>query len=127
MIDLTNKQNGTGFSRVVKATACSFYGFKAAWINESAFRQELMLGAFMTPFIFILAQSRLHGLLLAGTILFVLFAEIVNSAIEALADSVTLEHHPLIGRAKDFGSSAVFIALVFLCLVWGESLFSFFR
>jgi diacylglycerol kinase (ATP) len=59
--------------------------------------------------------------------MFVLFAEIVNSALEALADSVTLEHHALIGRAKDLGSSAVFIALSFLLVVWGEAIFRYFH
>jgi hypothetical protein len=56
--------------------------------------------------------------------LFVLFAEIINSALEALADSITLEHRVLIGRAKDLGSSGVFIALSFLLVVWGEALLS---
>jgi len=124
MTQFTNKQNGDGIARIFKATRCSFEGFKAAWLHESAFRQELFLVFALFPFSFYLAQSRLHWLLLFGGLLFVLFAEIINSALEALADSITLEHRVLIGRAKDLGSSGVFIALSFLLVVWGEALLS---
>jgi diacylglycerol kinase (ATP) len=49
---------------------------------------------------------------------FLLFAEIINSAIEALADQISTDHHELIGRAKDLGSAGVFLAMVILSLVW---------
>lgn len=126
MSTLTNKQNGIGIKRISKATICSYQGFKAAWKYESAFRQELIMSIALVPFSFVLAQSTHHWLLLCGSILFVLFAEITNSALEALADSITLEHHPLIGRAKDMGSSGVFIALSLLLIVWGEAAFVYF-
>ncbi|GAA6184670.1 MULTISPECIES: diacylglycerol kinase [Alteromonadaceae] len=123
---LVNKPNGTGFSRIFKATQCSFRGFSAAWQHESAFRQELILVMVMLPFAFVLSSSTVHLMALIGTLLFVLFAEIINSAIEALADAVTLENNILIGRAKDMGSSAVFIALTILTLVWLEAIWRFF-
>jgi diacylglycerol kinase (ATP) len=123
----TNKQNGIGIKRIFKATICSYYGFRAAWTHESAFRQELVMAIILIPLTFLLTDSANHWLLLFGSIMFVLFAEIVNSALEALADSVTLEHHVLIGRAKDLGSSAVFIALSFLLVVWGEAIFRYFH
>jgi diacylglycerol kinase (ATP) len=122
MPTLTNKQNGIGIKRIFKATVCSYHGFRAAWTHESAFRQELIMAIVLIPMTFLLAESSHHWLLLFGSIMFVLFAEIVNSALEALADSVTLEHNALIGRAKDLGSSAVFIALSFLLVVWGEAI-----
>ncbi|MBL4911488.1 MAG: diacylglycerol kinase [Alteromonadaceae bacterium] len=120
----TNKVNGTGLSRIFKATYCSFKGFKAAFKYESAFRQELLLTLFLAPFSFYLAQSNLHHIMLIASLLFLLFAEIINSALEALADKITLEHDELIGRAKDLGSSGVFIALTLLCLVWGEAVYT---
>jgi diacylglycerol kinase (ATP) len=123
----TNKQNGIGIKRIFKATICSYYGFRAAWTHKSAFRQELVMAIILIPLTFLLTDSANHWLLLFGSIMFVLFAEIVNSALEALADSVTLEHHVLIGRAKDLGSSAVFIALSFLLVVWGEAIFRYFH
>ncbi|GAB2707940.1 diacylglycerol kinase [Aliiglaciecola sp. 3_MG-2023] len=123
---IVNKPNGTGLSRIFKATQCSFRGFVAAWQHESAFRQELLMTLVLLPFSFVIASSTLHLLVLIGTLLFVLFAEIINSAIEAIADAVTLENNILIGRAKDMGSSGVFIALTLLTLVWLEGIWRFF-
>jgi len=51
-------------------------------------------------------------------LLFLLFAEIINSALEALADRISLEHHELLGRAKDLGSAGVFIAMLVVILTW---------
>jgi diacylglycerol kinase (ATP) len=122
----TNKPNGKGLQRIFKATWCSYKGFKAAWLYESAFRQELVLCAVLLPFSFVLCGSRGHWLALVACLLFLLFAEIINSALEALADCVSLEHHPLIGRAKDMGSAGVFIALSLLILVWGDAAIRYF-
>jgi diacylglycerol kinase (ATP) len=119
-----NKPNGKGLGRVLKATYCSYKGFKAAWVHESAFRQELLLVIILLPLSFLLSQSRAQLVMLIVSLLFLLFAEIINSAIEALADSVSLEHNVLIGRAKDMGSSGVFLAISILVLVWGEALYS---
>ncbi|WP_166424189.1 diacylglycerol kinase [Paraglaciecola sp. 20A4] len=121
----SNKLNGTGWRRIAKATQCSFQGFKAAWLFESAFRQELILCALLLPCSLILKQSAFHWLALIISLLFLLFAEMINSALEALADSISLDHHPLIGRAKDMGSSGVFIAMFIVLLVWGEALWRY--
>lgn len=118
-----NKPNGNGISRVFKAAYCSIKGFKAAFQHEAAFRQEVILSAVLLPTIYWLAQSSLHALFMAFCIAFLLFAEIINSALEALADKITLEHDELIGRAKDLGSSGVFIAMTFLKLVWLEAIY----
>lgn len=123
-VSITNKPNGAGLGRIFKATLCSYQGFKAAWINESAFRQELILVVLMLPLSFILSTSTHHWLMLVATLLFLLFAEIINSALEALADKVSLEHDPLIGRAKDMGSAGVFLAICMIVLFWGEALYS---
>lgn len=117
-----NKPNGTGISRIINATLCSVRGFKAAWLHESAFRQELLLVMLLLPLSFMLCTSRNHWLLLFASLLLLLIAELVNSALEALADAITLAHHPLIGRAKDIGSAVVFVALCLLVVVWGEAL-----
>lgn len=117
-----NKPNGVGLMRILKATKCSYLGFIAAWRHESAFRQELVMVIILLPFSFVLSESRTHWLMLFMSLMLVLFAELVNSAIEALADTITLEHHPLIGRAKDIGSAVVFIALTILAVVWGDAI-----
>ena len=119
-----NKPNGTGLTRIIKAAHCSIKGFKAAFTHESAFRQELFLAMILLPASFYLAQSNLHQLLLIATLFFVLFAEIINSALEALADKITTEHDELIGRAKDLGSAAVFVAISLLVLIWAEALYT---
>ena len=120
-----NKPNGRGLRRLIKATMCSCKGFQAAWHYESAFRQELLLVMILLPLSFLLCDSRNHWLLLFASLLLVLFAELVNSALEALADAITLAHHPLIGRAKDIGSALVFVALLLLLVVWGEAIWRF--
>jgi diacylglycerol kinase (ATP) len=118
-----NKPNGAGLSRIFKATRCSFQGFRATWQHEAAFRQELMLVVIMFPFSFWLAQTTTQWLLMIMSLLFVIFAELINSALEALADRITLEHDELIGRAKDIGSAGVFIALTQVTVIWGTVLY----
>lgn len=121
MIPEVNKPNGLGVKRIINAANCSVKGFKSAWSYESAFRQEVGLAVLMFPLSFLLAQSSLHWVALFCTLVLMLFAEMINSAIEALADSVTLDHHALIGRAKDMGSAAVSLSFIIVAVVWGHA------
>lgn len=118
MKDYSNKPNGTGVYRIYKAAYCSYKGFKAAHKYEAAFRQEVIMCAILAPISFFLATSTTELMVLLMTLAFVLFAEIINSAIEALADKITTEHDELIGRAKDLGSAGVFIAFSLLVFCW---------
>ncbi len=117
------KPNGLGIKRIFKATYCSYLGFKAAFIEEAAFRQELLLSIILLPISFWLASSVLHWALLVSTLLIILIVELLNSAIEALTDRVSTERHVLSGRAKDMGSAAVTLSLMILMIVWGASLY----
>lgn len=119
----TNKPNGGGIERIVKATYCSYLGFKAAFKEEAAFRQELGLTLILFPVSFWLAEGVLHWAGLVVTLLLVLIVEMLNSAIEALTDRVGTERHVLSGRAKDMGSAAVTLALTVVAIVWGASLY----
>ncbi|WP_337842791.1 diacylglycerol kinase [Rheinheimera sp.] len=112
------KPNGSGLGRVLKAADCSRKGLAAAWINEAAFRQEAALIVLALPFAWYLAADFAQFALLMGVWLLVLIVELLNSAIEALTDRVSLERHVLSGRAKDMGSAAVSLALLFVALVW---------
>ena len=85
------KPNGLGIKRIFKATYCSYLGFKAAFIEEAAFRQELLLSIILLPISFWLASSVLHWALLVSTLLIILIVELLNSAIEALTDRVSTE------------------------------------
>ena len=107
-----------GFRRIAAALGYSYKGLKAAVRYESAFRQELILAVVLAPCAFLLGRNALEVILLMGMVLMVMIVELLNSAIEAVADAVSLESHPLLGRAKDLGSAAVFVALATAVLVW---------
>jgi diacylglycerol kinase (ATP) len=107
-----------GLARVLHASRYSWQGLKAAWKHEAAFRQEVLIGV---PFIAIAAftaPGRLEALALIGVIVLAWVTELLNSGIEAVADAVSLNQHPLLGRAKDFGSAAVMLTVAFAAIVW---------
>ena len=112
------KPGYTGIQRVTKAAGYSWQGFRAAWKNESAFRQECGIGLFMLPFAFVIGQSMLQVVVLITVLGIVLITELLNSAIEAVVDRVGHEHHDLAGQAKDMGSAAVFVSLALVVTVW---------
>ena len=112
------KPNGSGFSRILKATYCSLLGFKAAYQHEAAFRQELWLILLLTPIAWFISATFSDFVVLMVVMLFVLVVELLNSAIEAVVDRVGLERHELSGRAKDLASAAVSTSLLIAGLVW---------
>jgi diacylglycerol kinase (ATP) len=113
----TFKSTG-GLKRLLAAASYSMKGLAAAWRQEASFRQEVIIGVLLGPVAVWLAPTLLQALVLMGAIVFVWMVELLNSAIEALADAISLEHHPLIGRAKDIGSAAVLLSLVLATGVW---------
>jgi diacylglycerol kinase (ATP) len=112
-------QGPKGLDRIIKAFGYSLKGFKAAFENEAAFRQELALAVIMVPAGFWLGQTPIEQALLVGVVLMVLVVELLNTAVEAVVDRVGNEHHELAGRAKDMGSAAVFLSLTVVLIVWG--------
>ncbi len=113
------KPGATGLTRIINAFGYSMKGFRAAIQHESAFRQEAMLFIVLFPAAFWLGRNWLEYVLLTGCLFIVLIVELLNSAIEAVVDRLGDEYHELAGRAKDMGSAAVFVALIFVLLVWG--------
>ena len=109
----------TGLRRVWNAFRYSLDGLRAAWDYEDAFRQESLLALVLLPLAFFLGHSPVERVLMAGSLLLVLIVELLNSAVEATVDRVSLENHRLAKRAKDIGSASVFIALLNVILVWG--------
>lgn len=107
-----------GAARLLNALRYSFHGFGAALKHEAAFRQELLLCAVLIPVAIWAGNTLAEQLLLIGSLFFVLIVELLNSAIETLADAITLERHPLIGRAKDLGSAAVMLSIIVAAIVW---------
>lgn len=107
-----------GWARIVAATRNSLAGLLQAWRQEAAFRQEAVLAAIMLPAAVLAPVSIPEKLLLAGSVVMVLIVELLNSAIETVVDRISLEHHDLSARAKDIGSAAVMLALLFAAAVW---------
>ena len=114
--DSANKPSG--INRVVLAFKNSQRAFKWLAKNEAAFKQELFLLALSLIIISIWQIGIYEKVMLLISVLFVIFAEVVNTAIEATIDRVGLEIHPLSGLAKDLGSAAVLIALLISCLLY---------
>jgi len=108
----------TGFKRLVNATRYSFAGLAAAARHEDAFRQELLLAAVLVPLGLWLGDDGVERALLVGTVLMILVVELLNSAVEATVDRVSLDDHNLAKRAKDMGSAAVMVALACAVAVW---------
>ncbi|MGA8048600.1 MAG: diacylglycerol kinase [Burkholderiales bacterium] len=111
-------KGATGLKRLINATRYSLSGLAAAARHEEAFRQELILAAVLVPLALWLGRSGVERALLAGSVLVVLIVELLNSAIEATVDRISLEDHLLAKRAKDIGSAAVMLSLVTTALVW---------
>jgi diacylglycerol kinase (ATP) len=108
----------TGFQRLVNATRYSLEGLATAARHEAAFRQELLLAAVLVPLGLWLGEGGVERALLVGSMLMVLVVELLNSAIEATVDRISLEDHQLAKRAKDLGSAAVMMSLAMLAAVW---------
>ncbi|MCK9509810.1 MAG: diacylglycerol kinase [Pigmentiphaga sp.] len=107
-----------GWRRLAAAFRYSWQGLRAAWRYEAAFRQELLLAVVLVPAAFWLARTPLEMIVLLLPVAAVLVVELLNSAIEAVADALSAEYHVLLGRAKDLGSAAVWLCLAVLFAVW---------
>jgi diacylglycerol kinase (ATP) len=108
-----------GLARMWKATGYSRDGIVAAWRNEAAFREEVLLAAVTIPLGLWLGQTGVERALLVASIALILIVEILNSAIEAVVDLASPDRHELAKRAKDMGSAAVLFSLVNAAVVWG--------
>ena len=108
----------TGIKRLINAIGYSFAGFIVAFKKEDAFRQEVLMTLILVPLAIYLSTNALELVLLIFSTVLVPIVELLNSAIEATVDRISLEKHKLAKRAKDIGSAAVFLSLVNLAAVW---------
>ena len=108
----------TGLRRIWNALFYSFEGLKAAYRHEDAFRQEVWLAMVLIPVALFLPASGTGKALMIASVLVVLIVELLNSAVEATVDRVSLENHRLAKRAKDIGSAAVLFSLINVAVVW---------
>jgi diacylglycerol kinase (ATP) len=114
----------SGVKRIFSAIGYSLDGFKAAWRNEAAFRQELLVVVIGTVSALSLRISVFEKLMLIGVLVLVLIVELINSALEAVVDRISLEPHPLSKNVKDIGSAAVALAIGLAAAAWGVVLFN---
>jgi len=112
------KPGNTGLRRIINATFFSMAGFRAAWRDEAAFRQELLLCIVLVPAAFWLGRTAVERSLLIGSCLIVLIVELLNTGIENVVDRFGEERHQLSGQAKDMGSAAVFTSLILTLVIW---------
>ena len=107
-----------GIPRILNAIRYSLEGFAAAWKNEAAFREELLLAVITIPLAFYLGKTGVDRALMVGAMLFILIVEILNSGLEAIVDKASPEKHELAKRAKDLGSAAVFLSIINAAVIW---------
>ncbi len=117
-IDQNPHKGNRGLARAWHAAKNSWCGLVYAFLEESAFRQELTLFALLTPIAIFLPISLLEKALLISSLMMVLVIELLNSSVEAAIDRISFEHHDLSKRAKDFGSAAVMLTLFVAALIW---------
>ena len=113
----------TGLKRVWNALFYSIDGMRAAFRHEDAFRQEVFLAALLIPAALFTPATGIGKAMMISAVLLVLIVELLNSAVEAAVDRISLENHKLAKRAKDIGSAAVLLALINVPVVWGLVLF----
>ncbi|PKO25463.1 MAG: diacylglycerol kinase [Betaproteobacteria bacterium HGW-Betaproteobacteria-8] len=114
----------TGLRRLLNAFGYSLEGFKAAYKNEDAFRQEVLMAIILIPLAIYLGKTNLETAIMIAAVILVMIVELLNSSIEATVDRISLENHMLAKRAKDIGSAAVLLSLINLAAVWGLVIFS---
>lgn len=108
----------TGLRRIWNALLYSVDGLTAAFRHEDAFRQEALLALVLIPVALFLPVGGIGKALMIASVFLVLIVELLNSAVEAAVDRISLENHRLAKRAKDIGSAAVLMALVNVVAVW---------
>jgi len=110
-----------------KNTAYALSGLKDIIKHETSFKIELVIALVLLPIIIFLDVSLISKLFLFVSLFGMLIAETINSAIERVVDLVTLEHHDMAGRAKDVGSTIVFLSIAVFVVVWGAILLQYFK
>jgi len=118
MTDAAAFKGKKGLTRLWNALGYSRDGLSAAWKNEAAFREEVLLAAITIPLAFYLGKTGIDRALLVGSILLILIVEILNSGLEAVVDKASPEKHELAKRAKDMGSAAVLLSLINAAAIW---------
>jgi len=104
--------------RLWRATINTRNGLAFAIRSEQAVREELVILAISVPLAWLVGATAMRRVELVATLVLVLVVELLNTAIEKLADRLTREHDPQIGQVKDMGSAAVGVSLLMAGMFW---------
>lgn len=104
--------------KLYQAFGYSLDGLKAALEHEMAVRLEIFMMSLLIPVALIFGHTGMEKALLIASLILVFIVELINSAIEAAIDRVSLDKHELSKRAKDLGSAAVLIACINVVIIW---------
>jgi len=118
MSDYKEFKGKQGLVRLFNALGYSRDGLAAAWKNEAAFREEVLLAIVAIPLAIFLGETGIDRALMIGSIVLILIVEILNSGLEAIVDKASPEKHELAKQAKDMGSAAVLLSLINAAVVW---------
>lgn len=102
----------------LKNTRYALKGLQDVIKNERSFQIELILVIILIPILIIINQILIHKIFMFMSLMGVLIAETINSAIERTVDLVTLEQHIMAEKAKDMGSAIVFLSIVTCVITW---------
>lgn len=105
-------------SRMWRATINSRNGLAFAFRSEQAFREELVALLMAIPLAWLIGVTPVRRLELVMVVLLLMVVELLNTAIEKLADRLTTDHDLQIGRVKDMGSAAVGVTLLIAGAMW---------
>ena len=115
---MDNNTKPTGIKKLISACIYSAKGLKSCYQSEFAFRVEVWLAIVLIPVGYLLGESEVERVLLIIPIFIILIVEMLNSAIEAVVDRISMEHHELSGFAKDVSSAAVLFSLIIFLVTW---------
>ena len=101
-----------------KNTTYALNGLKDLIKTETSFKIELILTIILLPVIILIETTLVYKILMFISLMGMLLAEATNSAIERVVDLVTLDHHDMAGRAKDVGSTIVFLSIALFAVTW---------
>ncbi|MCQ2734360.1 MAG: diacylglycerol kinase [Alphaproteobacteria bacterium] len=117
------KATDTGIKRILKAFTYSYDGFKATFKSEAAFRQDIVFVIIMTIIALCFNMPAWQQARLIASLLIVLLAELINTAIETIIDRISEEYHELSKKAKDIGSLLVLISFIYVTLIWTTTIY----
>lgn len=120
------KSTKRGIPRILNAFKYSYDGFISAFKSEEALRQDILVFVIFTIIALFLPICFFKQVILISSLLFIIFAELTNTAIEVVIDRISEEYHELSKKAKDIGSCLVLLSFINAILIWGSVLYAVF-